>query len=76
MATRTEDESASIGCQGMIRKVGTCVKIGSDSRDQDEMLDNAVRNGRCWIEVTEANVELCIFRAGDPPELGRNSRAG
>ena len=50
---RTEHETASMGFQGIIREVAEGMMPGQDTREKSEKLDKAVKEGRCWVEVTE-----------------------
>ena len=34
---------------------------GQDAREKSEKLDKAVKEGRCWVEVTDAGIELYNF---------------
>ena len=55
---RTEHETASMGFQGMIREVAEGMMPGQYAIEKSEKLDKAVREGRCWVEVTDAGIEL------------------
>jgi len=58
---RTEHETASMGFQGIIREVAEGMMPGQDTREKSEKLDKAVKEGRCWVEVTNAGIELYNF---------------
>ena len=50
-------------CQGLSNPEleGMDMMLGQDAREKSEKLDKAVKESRCWVEVTNAGIELYNF---------------
>ena len=45
----------------MIREVAEGKMPGTDAKEKSDKLDAAIKAGRCWVEVTDAGIELYNF---------------
>ena len=63
-------KKAPMGFKRIIREVAEGMMPGGSTQGKSDMLDKAVKEGRLWVEVTDAGIELYTFPQADRSKGG------